>query len=679
VINAAPNRDTLPDINDLHEFKPNLQIQTLTPDESLDAFASSRHIRRVPLLNIAPSCSTISTLRGTVSLLEKRRIDVVRFTHGPACRETGECFFDLSCFLLPWGFFFLQVLPTRAIPMPPVLPGQQQAPGIYLAVSVRFVTLFSQQKDEKSLVDVQGCFKRFGFSPRGVVHVGAHHAEELGLYKQMGFQRILFIEANPDLANEVRQKTAADPSVMVANVAASDQDGQTTLNITSNDMSSSILPLKKHQQYYPNIQVTRQATVPMRRVDTLLAELHLNPADFNYLHLDIQGSELMALHGASGLLEHIDALTTEVNFEELYAGCGRAEDIDDLLRDRGFSTETIVCPYHASWGDAFYHRPPQRPAPNAPKRGTVTMSSIGKNGRFANQLYQYAFLRLLAERNHFAVQTSLWIGQRLFALTDPPISHQFPMLAEGHYFPDSHFPAAIIDSIPANCELHGFFQYDTIHYAPHKEFIRNLFTPAPHITQAFNEAFARLQLEQKTLVCIHLRRGDYGTYNAKHYEIAPTSWYRKVLDPLWPTLNNPVLYIASDEIQKVLPDFADYHPLTAADLGLFIPEAPYFPDFYMLTQANILFISNSSFSFFAALLNRRANRFYRPNLCRGHLLPFDPWNAVPLLHRDEGGPMWRPAPAPVSKPAAPAAPPPGVKYIARTTSGAPVVTFGRKP
>ncbi len=61
-------------------------------------------------------------------------------------------------------------------------------------------------------------------------------------------------------------------------------------------------------------------------------------------------------------------------------------------------------------------------------------------------------------------------------------------------------------------------------------------------------------------------------------------------------------------------------------------------DFYVLTQAKALAISNSTFSFAAAMLNTQAREFVRPVIDRypmtGGLKRFDPWDSEPLLHRD---------------------------------------------
>jgi hypothetical protein len=129
-----------------------------------------------------------------------------------------------------------------------------------------------------------------------------------------------------------------------------------------------------------------------------------------------------------------------------------------------------------------------------------------------------------------------------------------------------------------------------------------------------------------TWVGIQLRRGDYGTFKRKSARwafVAPTEWYLAWLKEYWHRLYDPVLYIASDEPDKVVADFSDYSPITAVAS----PEmAPYYADFYMLSQCHFMLISNSSFGFAASMLNTNCNNFFRPRLSLKKLIPYDPWH-----------------------------------------------------
>jgi FkbM family methyltransferase len=619
-------------IQAVRELQPGLMIRETNEEASLDRFCATEHIRRISLLNLGIQGEELRSLRSAIELLRREQIDLIRFTHGPAFGAAGTNLYELFAFLIPFRYRLFKILPGKLEEKREILPSDEsQPPSAFLAVAPRLAT---GMIGAASILDIPQLFAAGGIIPRGVIHVGAHLGEERELYRKMGFQKVLFVEANPALADRLKTNMAGDPTVQVVHCAISDLDGSTTLHLTSMDQSSSILPLKRHRDYYPMIEETGRVEVMARRLETLLTELNQSPADFNFLHLDIQGAELRALRGAAGLLKHFDAIVSEVNFEELYEGCGLIEELNDLLESHDFRKRALACPYHPSWGDAFYVRAGAGSRPRT--QNVLSMSSLGVNGRFANQIFQYAFLRILANHHGMAVQTPPWIGQKLFGHADSAPTAGFPQCAEGRDLVEGVFPAALFDAVPGNLDLWGYFQYDTAHYAPYRDLFRSLFRPVPSVEEPLRRAVEQLRSGGRTLVGLHLRRGDYGY---RQFFIAPSAWYLDLLRRLWPTLTNPVLFIASDEPGKVLPDFKEFNPVTSADLGLALADALFYPDFYLMTQCDILCIANSSFSFGAAMLNERASAFYRPHLGLNRLIPFDPWNSPPLLNGELRQPL----------------------------------------
>jgi FkbM family methyltransferase len=198
--------------------------------------------------------------------------------------------------------------------------------------------------------------EKHGVVPRGVIHIGAHEGQEVAEYKVLNVQKIVFIEANPTVYERLVGTISGTPHVMAVNCAISDVNGTVTLHVTSMDQSSSILPLKQVSVIYPLIKETHAIVVPSRTIDSLLTELKLMPADYNILNIDIQGAELLAFKGGTNLLTHLDAIFTEVNFEELYEGCPLIGQLDEFLGNYGFCRVEVTTPYHPSWGDAMYVR-----------------------------------------------------------------------------------------------------------------------------------------------------------------------------------------------------------------------------------------------------------------------------------------------------------------------------------
>lgn len=253
----------------------------------------------------------------------------------------------------------------------------------------------------------------------------------------------------------------------------------------------------------------------------------------------------------------------------------------------------------------------------------LTMRKLGKHGRFANQLFQYAFLRIASKGDY---QCPRWVGEYLFGLNDPPVTENLPQIEEKRNYDIKTSKVFGNDNI----DLLGFFQYHTSFYAQYKDFFRSLFQPTSEIRE---KASSHLIINHTT-IGIQLRRGDYGTFrrkSARCFFVAPTEWYLDWLEEHWKDLDQPILFISSDQLEKVIDDFACYNPIVSY---CSLPEAPFYPDFFALTQCDILLISNSSFGFAASMLNERVTECWRPRLSMKRLVKYDPWNSCTVF-RDE--------------------------------------------
>jgi FkbM family methyltransferase len=484
----------------------------------------------------------------------------------------------------------------------------------------------SAEAPATQMLDIGGLLRAHGITPRGVIHVGAHQAGELDDYLRMGFTKILYVEANPALIPGLRAKAQAHGGkVIIVHAAASDADGTVRLRVTSMDQSSSILPLAKHKDVYPSIREVAQVEVRGRRLDTLLAEEGLCAEDFNFLNLDIQGAELMALRGAPRLLAGIEAVNTEVNLQELYQGAGLLGELEQFMAKLGFGRAAMVTPWHPSWGDAFYVRKP-----------VVMMSTLGSNGRFANQLFQYMFLQLVARRQGALVQSPGWAGCELFGRTDPEPLLTLPEWRENmdalnlrDTLLDCDWTKQFKESIPAfaSTDYWGYFMGHSRDLASDRDFIRGLFRFQPEFVESAERRLAPLRSSRRKILAVHLRRGDYG-YG--YFFRAPCAWYeawlsRSGLDPAeW------AVYVCSETPADYRGRFAGFKTADASDLGAAGSLAAYL-DFYVMTKADKVLTSNSSFSFMATMLNETAPEFLRPSAETEGLVPFDPWDADVLL------------------------------------------------
>jgi len=197
-------------------------------------------------------------------------------------------------------------------------------------------------------------FARFGIPAIGVIHIGGFVGSEDAEYARMGFKNRLFIEAQPDTFLKLKENLQSS-SAFVENVAISDKVGTATFNVLSNGQSSSLLKPTKHLEIYPDFPQLDTIIVNTTTVDTLLAKDAYTELTFNFINMDIQGAEMLALRGATASLAGIDAINLEVNFDELYEGAPHIRQVDAFLGAFDFiRVDTVTA--HRTWGDAFYVR-----------------------------------------------------------------------------------------------------------------------------------------------------------------------------------------------------------------------------------------------------------------------------------------------------------------------------------
>lgn len=590
------------------------------PGLTLDRYWAERS-EQIRFLKVDVEGAEYDVLRGAGSLLRAGRIDFLQFEYGGTFFDAGTTLRNVWALLRRFGYRVYRIDGSKLVEITKFRAADEDYKySNFLGVNARLAGLFTGTSK-----DIELDFNRmnhFGVKLRGALHVGAHQGNEITSYRRHNVSPVVFVEANPDLATALRKRFASETDVVVIEAAASQQAGEATFNITSMDQSSSLLPLKEHANLYPKIGVDRQITVRTERLDALLAEHGVDPAALNFVAMDIQGAELMALRGAEDLLAHIQALQIEVNYKELYDGCALIGEIDAYLNGFGFIRVMTTTPYSDTWGDALYVRRP-----------VVTCSAVGLIGRFANHMFQYMFIHTYARDHDFIAMNGVWAGDEIFNVVpgvDVLPTMQTSVTEEGLELRDSTI-ANDMDVRP-NADFSGFFQYHTRYYLPHKQMIQEQFA----FKGAYGERAAQIEAlfarQNGPVVTIHLRRGDFGT---GVFFIAPEDWYVAWLSKLREIHPDLVVYIASDDLETVIGAFQDFTVLTERDLPQTSLEQPFFTDFAALTLGDYVAISNSSFSFAASLLNRRAKRFVRPNLQEGALVDYTPWDAPVMLREVE--------------------------------------------
>jgi 2-O-methyltransferase len=190
---------------------------------------------------------------------------------------------------------------------------------------------------------------------RGLIHVGANIGQERDLYASLGVS-VLWIEPISEVFDALQRNIAGLPRQRALHRLVSDQDGnEYDFHIANNSgMSSSILQLHLHRDIWP--EIVFDATVRLRSVtlDALVDRGEIDPAEFQALVLDTQGSELLILRGASRLLGGLQFVKTEAADFEVYADCAKVDDLVAYLRPHGFALQHRVAFAQHPRGGACY-------------------------------------------------------------------------------------------------------------------------------------------------------------------------------------------------------------------------------------------------------------------------------------------------------------------------------------
>ncbi len=212
--------------------------------------------------------------------------------------------------------------------------------------------MFRKMEKPTMLINFEYLFHKYE-KPRGVIHIGAHMREERDAYLSSGTTDILWVEGNEKIYENSLREEILETELFFNEIIADKDDEIFEFKITNNGESSSILDLEKHKTYHPHIHVVETVQVKTKRFDTLVSEKNVDISKYNFLNLDIQGAELLALKGFGELLEGMDFIYTEVNETDIYKDCALMGEIDEFLSDFE-RVETVMTQFQ--WGDALYKR-----------------------------------------------------------------------------------------------------------------------------------------------------------------------------------------------------------------------------------------------------------------------------------------------------------------------------------
>jgi glycosyltransferase involved in cell wall biosynthesis len=262
-------------------------------------------------------------------------------------------------------------------------------------------------------------------------------------------------------------------------------------------------------------------------------------------------------------------------------------------------------------------------------RGHIAISILPEGARFANQLFRYSYVKLYALRHGLTAAFPEWEGQRLFGLDDKSCEGLALQRLSFPGFSDEDLELWKRDDPPIDIDLVGYFQELPECWRRHRPLLRRLFQLPPEQLDAI-DAWRHGVTDggRRTLVAIHVRRGDYRILQREDqpwFRIVPEVWYLDWLRNIWPALREPLLFVATDEPDAILPVFQEFETIAGPSGSIAQALPDYVRDFEILRRADYLAICNSSFSRMAAILAPSTQKCFLPSFETHGFESYEPW------------------------------------------------------
>ena len=203
---------------------------------------------------------------------------------------------------------------------------------------------------------------------KNILHVGADRGGELPQYRDMGSEKVVWVEANPEVYAELLENLelmdVGEVKSLPFNQLISDVDdvrtdfnlyyGWDAGHLVGNKGMSSLLKAKN--SWWGSECYKGTITLESSTLDTFL-ERKCFGYDFDMLNMDTQGAELMVCKGATKLLESVRYINSEVTlYKPQYEGNPLFDEIYDFLKLYGFVHIETELSGDGNWGDAIFEK-----------------------------------------------------------------------------------------------------------------------------------------------------------------------------------------------------------------------------------------------------------------------------------------------------------------------------------
>jgi FkbM family methyltransferase len=211
-------------------------------------------------------------------------------------------------------------------------------------------------------MDVAEVFMKYQIKPNGIIHIGAHMCQELNRYVNIArvpINKIVFIEGNEMVYERCKFMFKTEFGIndlVLLNGVISDSENYVEFNIPTWEEAGSICKIKpKDVSSLTKLCSYKTKTTTLPKI---LKDNNLDYKLYDFLVMDIQGAELLALHGMDEIIDNFNYIFTEVSITSQYEDGVLFPELKQFLESKGFYLVDMKTKNHETfeYGDALFKR-----------------------------------------------------------------------------------------------------------------------------------------------------------------------------------------------------------------------------------------------------------------------------------------------------------------------------------
>jgi FkbM family methyltransferase len=175
-----------------------------------------------------------------------------------------------------------------------------------------------------------------------VLDVGANVGQFARMIRGAGFEGDIYsFEPLSDAYRRLTRRASGDPRWQAFNSAVGAEPGRSTIHISANSYSSSLLEMTNaHLDAAPGSQFIGTEDIDVTTVASIVREHGLDSAR-TFIKVDTQGYEKAVMAGAGSVIDDVAAVQLELSFVELYEGQELFDEGVATMNDHGLQLWTL--------------------------------------------------------------------------------------------------------------------------------------------------------------------------------------------------------------------------------------------------------------------------------------------------------------------------------------------------